>query len=628
MTNKKPTAEHNSDLLDGIGESLKRFGDSKDLLQKVLDTIPQTVFWKDLDLNYLGCNQLFAEQAGKSCPAELIGLSDFDLAWKREDSELYRECDRRIMDNDEAAIGTIEPQINADGKMTWLATNKVPLHNDEGEVIGILGTYHDITRLKEAEEMLQRDNEELERRVAERTRELKFAANHDTLTGLANRRHFNQQLSSVIGESDAQNNIALLFLDLDDFKPINDSEGHDAGDQLLVQVASILSSSIGPDDFAGRIGGDEFLVLMQGLEDQSDATCLCNDVRNKLNNQIFINGRRVMITASMGIVFCQSRDYHNCDDLINNADLAMYSAKGDGKNNQLFFEPWMRVAAATKEPVGKQIINGVNRQEFVLHYQPIVNLNERRIRSFEALVRWQHSERGLVPPADFISIAERTGTIVQLGQQILESACQQLLKWKSQQGSAAKDLKVNINLSPRQLREPDFVAGLANTVTRLGVEPSSLCLEVTETLLLDNSQAAINVLREIKQLGFEIHLDDFGTGYSSLNYLEELPVDALKIDRSFVSRFDSERSENAVVEMIIALAETLEVSVIAEGIENSVQADILKSMNCFLVQGYYYSKPLPVDDATEFLINFQSPQGVAALTSAPQGVTPIDSNLH
>ena len=612
MNRQHTAAQNPNKLLDGIGESLKRFGDSKDLLQKVLDTIPQTVFWKDTELNYLGCNQLFAEQAGKSCPADLIGLSDFDLAWTREDSELYRECDRRIMDNDEAAIGTIEPQINADGKMTWLATNKVPLHNDEGEVIGILGTYHDITRLKEAEEMLQRDNEELERRVAERTRELKFAANHDALTGLANRRHFNERLSSVIGETDTPSNIALLFLDLDDFKPINDNEGHEAGDQLLIQVASILNSSIGPNDFAGRIGGDEFLILMQGLESQCDATRLCNDIRTKLNNQIFINGRRVMITASMGIVFSESRDYLNCDDLINNADLAMYSAKGEGKNNHHFFEPSMRISAAPKETVEKQIITAINRQEFVLHYQPIIDLNEGRIQSFEALVRWQHPKRGLVSPADFISVAERTGTIVQLGQQVFESACQQLVQWKSQLDYEAKDLKVNINLSPRQLREPDFAAGLADTVARYNVEPSSLCLEVTETLLLDDSQAAIRVLREIKQLGFEIHLDDFGTGYSSLNYLEELPVDTLKIDRSFVSRFDSNRSENAVIEMIIALAKTLSLSVIAEGIENSLQADILRSMKCHLVQGYHYSKPLPVDEATEFLMNFQSSQLVAA----------------
>ena len=612
MNIKQIASQCPGELLDGIGESLKRFGDSKDLLQKVLDTIPQTVFWKDTDLNYLGCNQLFAEQAGKSCPADLIGLSDFDLAWKREDSELYRECDRRIMDNDEAALGTIEPQINSDGKQTWLATNKVPLHNDDGEVIGILGTYHDVTRLKEVEEMLQRDNEELEKKVEERTRELKFAANHDPLTGLANRRYFTQQLCSVIGETDNPSNIALLFLDVDDFKPINDSEGHDAGDQLLIQVASVLATTIGPNDFAGRLGGDEFLVLMQGLENQCDATRLCNEFRKKLNNQIFINGRRVMVTASMGIVFCRSQDYQSCDELITNADLAMYSAKGEGKNNHQFFEPSMRISTRTKDTVEKQIIAGINRQQFILNYQPIIDLKMGRIRSFEALVRWQHPKRGLVSPADFISVAERTGTIVQLGQYILESACQQLVEWKSQLKYAAYDLKMNINLSPRQLREPDFVEGLAKTVSRYKVEPSSLCLEVTETLLLDDSQSAIRVLREIKQLGFEIHLDDFGTGYSSLNYLEELPVDALKIDRSFVSRFDSDRSENAIVEMIIALAKTLDVRVIAEGIENRLQADILKSMNCNLLQGYYFSKPLPVDEATEFLAEFKiSPSRVA-----------------
>lgn len=601
-------------MLDGIGESLRRFGDSKDLLQKVLDTIPQTVFWKDTELNYLGCNQLFAQNAGKSCPAELIGLSDFDLPWGHEEAEFYRKCDRRVMDSDQAEIGIIESQINADGKLTWLETNKVPLHNDEGKVIGILGTYHDITRLKQAEEVLQRDNIELERLVEARTRALKFAADRDGLTGLANRRHFIQRLDSVIEESEDSKNIALLFLDLDDFKPINDSAGHEAGDQLLVQVASILRSSIGPEDFAGRLGGDEFLVLIQGLENQSGVTRICNDIRNKLNNQVIINGRSMMITASMGIVFCRPQDCDSCDDLINNADLAMYSAKAEGKNNHRFFEQSMKISATTEQTVEKQIIAGIHRQEFVLHYQPILDLKHGRIRSFEALVRWQHPERGLIYPDGFISIAEKTGTIVQLGHQVLVAACQQLLKWQSQPGIPTKDLTVNINLSPRQLREPDFVAGISDTVASFGVEPSSLCLEVTESLLLDDSQAAIRILRDLKELGFQIHLDDFGTGYSSLSYLEELPVDALKIDRSFVERFDSDRSENAVVEMIIALAKALQVSVIAEGIETSLQADVLKSMSCYLVQGYYFSKPLQVDDATEFLVNFQSSP---LITSAP-----------
>ena len=591
---------HPSEMLEGIGESLKRFGNSKDLLQKVLDTIPQTVFWKDIDLNYLGCNQLFAQLAGKSSPAELIGLNDFELAWDRKEAEFYRKCDRRVMENDRAEIGIIESQVNAEGKHTWLETSKVPLHNDDGKVIGILGTFHDITRLKDAEEVLLRHNEELERRVNERTREIKFIAEHDTLTGLANRGHFIQRLSSVI-ENTSRQKIALLFLDLDDFKPINDSEGHDAGDQLLIEVASILRSSIGPDDFAGRFGGDEFLVLIQGMESQSDVARICSDVRSKLNSQVSLNGRKLVVTASMGIVFCRSQEYDNCDDLINDADLAMYAAKGEAKNNHRFYNPSMRISASMKQTVEKQIITGIIENQFMLHYQPIIDSSDGRIKSFEALSRWNHPERGLLLPADFISVAEKTGTIVQLGQQIIESACQQLAQWRSQFGNTAKDLMMNINLSPRQLREPDFVDGLSETVARFKVEPSSVCLEVTETLLLTNSKTAIRILREIKQLGFEIHLDDFGTGYSSLNYLEELPVDALKIAQSFVSRFGTDCSNNAVIEMIIALAKALHVKVTAEGVESKLQAEILKSMGCCSVQGYYFASPMSVDDATQFL---------------------------
>ena len=342
MTAQYLTTQNTGEMLVGIGESLRRFGDSKELLQKVLDTIPQTVFWKDTELNYLGCNQLFAELAGMASPAEIIGLSDWDLPWGHDETEFYQSCDRRVMDSDQAEIGIVESQVNADGDLTWLETNKVPLHNDDGEVIGILGTYHDITRLKKAEELLQRDNEELEKRVHERTRELKFVADHDGLTGLANRGHFIHRLVAVMEET-PNKEIALMFIDLDNFKPINDIEGHDAGDQLLIEVASILRNVIGPQDFAGRFGGDEFLVLMQNLQCQSDVERICEDIRQKLNGQIHINGRSVPVTASMGVVFCQPQTYETCDELISLADRAMYSAKGEGKNNFRFFDPSMKI---------------------------------------------------------------------------------------------------------------------------------------------------------------------------------------------------------------------------------------------------------------------------------------------
>ena len=494
MRSKEDTKE----LLEGIGKSLRRFGDSKELLQKVLDTIPQTVFWKGLDLKYLGCNQLFADAAGMSKPADLIGLSDLDLCWEPEESEFYRSCDRRVMDSDTAEIGIIESQVNADGELTWLETNKVPLHNDTGAVIGILGTYHDITRLKRVEELLQRDNEELERRVDERTRELKFVAHHDGLTGLANRIHFVQQLNAVLSENKDEK-IALMFIDLDNFKPINDTDGHDAGDQLLIQVARILQTAIGPQDFAGRFGGDEFLLLLRGIESKDEPARVNETILRQMSSELKIDGRRTVVAASTGIVFCSPRDYSSSDDLINDADLAMYAAKGQGKNTFSFFSTLMRDSAGNKFDIKKQIEEGVCKGQFQLDYQPIIDLSRNKVCGLEALVRWRHPEKGLISPADFIPIAESTGAIVQIGQQVIESACQQIAQWRREIGHLIKDVKVNVNLSPRQLFQTDFVGTLRETVSRYGVDPQSLCLEITESLLLQDRDAAIGLLREVCQ---------------------------------------------------------------------------------------------------------------------------------
>lgn len=588
-------------LLEGIGESLKRFGGSRKLLQQVLDTIPQAVFWKDADLVYLGCNKLFVQLAGKPSPADVLGLTDFDMPWDKDEAEFYRMCDRRVMDSGEAEIGIIESQINAEGELTWLETNKVPLHNDQGEVIGILGTFHDITRLKQAEETLQRNNEELERRVEERTRELEFVANHDGLTGLANRGYFVKQLNAVLN-SNVDENIALMFLDLDNFKPVNDSGGHEVGDQLLVQVSSILRSVLGADDLVGRFGGDEFLVLMRDLDSQFTLARAVEEIRRRLQAQVQIGEKKLAMTASVGIVYCNTRDYQSCDDLLNDADLAMYSAKSSGKNGFTLFSEAMRDSVNFESNVRKQILEGINGGQFLLHFQPIIDQKNGCITGFEGLVRWQHPERGLVYPGDFILVAESSGMIVPLGQQVLEYACQQLSVWRDELGEIADRITISVNLSPHQLSDQGFVESLKRTVKRYNVEPRCLNLEITESVLLENRRTAVNVLQELRELGFRIHLDDFGTGYSSLSYVDELPVDGLKIDRSFVEKFESDRSNNVVVQMILALADALNVGVVAEGVENQFQADVLKVMGCDLIQGYHFAKPMSADDATEYLI--------------------------
>ncbi len=575
------------------------------MLQKVLDTIPQCVFWKDRELNYLGCNKLFARDAGLSSPREIVGLSDFDLPWEKEETEFYRTCDRRVMESGDAEIGIVESQVNADGELTWLETNKAPLYNDAGEVIGVLGGYIDITRLKQAEETLLRNNEELERRVEERTREIKYVANHDMLTGLLNRGQFVQQLNEVIGTPDSEN-IALMFIDLDNFKPINDTQGHDAGDQLLVGVGEILRSILGPNDFAGRFGGDEFLVLMRNINQRSEFAGVCEEILRRLNAEIEIKGKPIVVAASIGVVYCDSHDYQNSDHLVNDADLAMYAAKRQGKSRYCFFTSALRDAVDVENAIRSHITSGINQRQFVLHYQPIINLRDGKIRSFEALVRWQHPERGLLLPGDFIPVAEATGLIVPLGHQIIETACRQLAEWDRILGDAAKDLNISVNFSPIQILEPRFVDSICSVVESFGISPSRVCIEITETLLVCNPKKAIQTLRKIKKLGFQLHLDDFGTGYSSLNYLDELPVDVLKIDRSFVQKLENEHNENAVVRMIVAMADALNVEVVAEGVENEIQIETLKSMNCVLFQGYHFSKPMPADMVIQYICDYQA----------------------
>ena len=606
MRNNLNYVEKNSDvLLEGIGESLRRFGDSKELLQKVLDTIPQTVFWKDVNLNYLGCNQLFANNAGKSSPADLIGLSDFDLPRTNEEAIFYRSCDRRVMDTGVAEMGIIESQINADGQLTWLETNKAPLHNDNGEVIGVLGTYNDITRLKRAEEGLQRDNEELERRVEERTRELRFVAHHDGLTGLANRMYFVQQLNEVL-ESNEDEHFALMFIDLDDFKPVNDTEGHEAGDKLLVAVAKTLKSVLGPFDFAGRFGGDEFLLLLRGIEGKQEVVHACDYIRERLNCDIKINGRCTMITASIGIVFSDSTQYQSSDTLINDADIAMYAAKAQGKNHHQFFSEELRDSVSAVPRMKEQIVSGIKNDQFVLHFQPIVNLSQRTLAGFESLVRWQHPTKGLLSPENFIPEAESTGMIVQLGRHIIECGCRQLAQWQNDIPNLPEDFKLNINVSPRQLLDPGFTDSLLESVDRYDLQTHTVCLEITESLLFEDSDQAIKLLRQLRAYGFHLSLDDFGTGYSSLSYLDNLPVDALKIDRSFVNKLEDQFGDHAIIRMIIALAETLKIGVVAEGVETQQQLQLLESMNCKSVQGYFFSKPMPAENATAYLAQHQS----------------------
>ena len=469
----------------------------------------------------------------------------------------------------------------------------------------MLGTYHDITRLKRAEEGLQRDNEELERRVQERTRELKFVALHDGLTGLANRMYFVQQIDEVL-ESKEEENIALMFIDLDDFKPVNDTQGHKTGDKLLALVAKVLKSVLGPNDFAGRFGGDEFLILFRGIDSKKTIFNTCDYIRQRLKSDIKVNGRTTAVTASIGTVFCEPTDYQSSDALINDADVAMYAAKARGKNHHRLFSEELRQAVSKVPKFEEQVINGIQNDQFLLHYQPIIDLVQGKLTGFESLIRWQHPAKGLLGPNDFIAEAESTGVIVELGQHIIEHGFRQLAQWKIDLQGLPEYFRLNINVSPRQLLNPDFYDLLLNSVAQHGLDACNICLEITESLLFKDADQAITLLRKIRKDGFHLALDDFGTGYSSLNYLDDLPVDSLKIDRSFVSKLESQSGDHAIIRMIIALAETLDIGVVAEGVETEQQLELLKSMNCKSVQGYLFAKPMSAESATLYLKQNQS----------------------
>jgi len=327
--------------------------DFESLLQKIIDTIPQTVFWKDQDLVYRGCNRLFAEIAGISDPEQLVGLSDFDLPWTREEAEFYRECDRAVMDSGVPQIGIIETQVNSEGEQTWLETNKVPLHNEAGDVVGILGTYSDITELKRAKEELQKNNVDLERRVEKRTRQLQFAANHDGLTGLLNRSSFDKHLTEVL-EANTAKSIALLILDLDNFKRLNDAAGHESGDRMLIQLATILRDVGRSTGVAARMGGDEFLLLLTDKSEDELAE-IGEEIRRRISYLSDIGSDQNPVTASIGIVHCIPGDYRESEDLINDADIAMYAAKSNGKNSFCFFSSEVRESAEMEVNIEREV---------------------------------------------------------------------------------------------------------------------------------------------------------------------------------------------------------------------------------------------------------------------------------
>ncbi len=463
-----------------------------------------------------------------------------------------------------------------------IALTAFAVNGNDGNPIGLAAIIRDITERKSFENQLTHQ------------------ALHDPLTKLANRVLFSNRVEHALERASRhQNPIAVMFLDLDNFKTINDSLGHAAGDKLLISVSERLQACLRSSDTAARLGGDEFAVLIVDTTHTKGAVLIAERIKDVMREPFLLDGKKTFITTSIGIAATITGN-ESPDELLRNADVAMYTAKNLGKDRYAVFENEMHEVLIKSVELETTLRRAIENEEFMLHYQPIIDLQSESIMGMEALVRWNHPQRGLIAPNEFIPIAEKTNLIVPLGAWVLEEACRQAYLWQTQYGYDSR-LSITVNISSRQFQHPALVEMIAATLDKTGLPPQSLILEITEGTIIQNTEASIKKLQELKNLGVRLAIDDFGTGYSSLSYLQRFPIDILKIDKSFIDKISHSREGAAVARAIITMSDTLHLRTIAEGVETSEQTIELQHLGCELGQGFHFAKPLSKDDMNSYL---------------------------
>ena len=452
----------------------------------------------------------------------------------------------------------------------WVTLTIAPIRDEKGELSHYVGALQDISFIKQSQKQMEQ------------------LAYFDPLTGLANRSYFRNQLRKALAMSQrGYYSFALLYFDLDEFKLINDTLGHDAGDELLVEVAKRLTGRLRDDDTIARLGGDEFAVILSDIKDKMQAGHIAANLQEAFQEPVQLGTHTVGISASIGITIAPE-DAVDEELLLKHADLAMYEAKARGKNTYRFFSQELNDAANERLLIESQLREAIREQQFILFYQPKIDLRTETLVGYEALIRWLRPDNTLIPPARFIGVAESTGLIVQIGEWIILEAC----RFLARQQSRGYNVTVSVNLSARQFHDNNLPGMIERIIKRTGVEPTALVFEITESMLMGDTDAAIKQLNQLKRLGVSLSIDDFGTGYSSLSYLKRFPVDELKIDRSFVKDIPEDQNDMDIVAAIIAMAQKMQLRVVAEGVESAAQATFLKQNACYLVQGYYFSMPL------------------------------------
>jgi len=568
-----------NDMLSKIEQENDRLGASEEKFRQLSTVSPVGIFQVDLEHKITYVNNRWSQITGMEQPS--ASLENWLSRIRIQDRRRALKAWSALMQHHQDFV--VEVGFEKGEDITWSIIEASVLHDGKGEVYGYMGAISDITDLKNAQLQME------------------TLAFFDPLTGLSNRRLFIDRLEKAVSESRRRNTlIALLFIDLDQFKRINDSLGHEAGDQLLVEIARRLETSVRESDTVSRIGGDEFTVLLSDIDSSNGVRHICEKILTRLGTPIAINNQEVITTVSIGITLGPS-DGDSGSTLMRNADMAMYQAKAMGRNNYQFFSQDMNKEMMGYLEIEKNLRDSIKAQdEFVIFYQPKTNLSDGEFIGAEALIRWLPKGKDMISPDRFIPIAEESGLIVPIGKWVLRESCMQV-KRLIDSGLWPGHAKVAVNLSARQFSDPELIHHIQETLQVTGCPVEILELEITESTLMGDVESAILTMRRIQEMGISIAIDDFGTGYSSLSYLKRFPIDVLKVDRSFVMDIPKDRNDMEITAAVIAMAHKLHLKVVAEGIETQAQLDFLKDNHCEYGQGYYIAKPMPMEQLEAYI---------------------------